>query len=270
MKLIATFCFILCTIHLQSQNVNLKYLNKLVKAGICTEPNGNLSKDCAEKQIQYINACEEIGDDYYKNKNYKHALKYYELVAYLGTYTDGELQDDKTIKLRNKVAEKAANIYYYGIGVKRDTKAAFYLYFRPPLFYSDSQKLHYSKLFFNNQSRIFYTVEKKINSDSIFKFGINPFYITDLNVAMKLANEIENILSKYKKSDTSILKITFFYGGLIQNISNQAYLNRQEDWLEAHLRKKIKNQISIELIISKEGYKYHSLVLPMLSLEVDK
>jgi hypothetical protein len=270
MKLIATFCFILCFSYLHSQNVNLKYLNKLVKAGICRELNSTLSKDCEEKQIQYINACETLGDYYYKIKNYKYALKYYQLVAFLGTYTDGELQDDKTIKLRNKVAEKAADIYYYGIGVKKDTKAAFYLYFRPPLFYSDFQRLHYSKLFFNSQRQIFYPVEKKINSDSIFKFGINPFYITESSVAAKLANEIENILSKCKKSDTSILKIKFFYGGLIQNMSNQAYLNRQEDWLEVNLRKKIKNQISIELIVSKEGYKCHSLVLPMLLLELEK
>jgi hypothetical protein len=54
------------------------------KEKICTGYN----ERCKQGQIKYIQACEKLGDYYFKIKKYRSALKYYLTVADLGVYTN--------------------------------------------------------------------------------------------------------------------------------------------------------------------------------------
>ena len=263
MRFFLTLSIIFFNIASQSQPINIHSLKKIINKGICIEE----SEKCELDQVQYIKACDRTGDYYYGLKNYKTALRYYLLVAYLGVYTDGELQSDEPIRLRNKIAIKAGNMFLYGIGTKRNRKAAFFLYYSTPIFYTDAEKIKYSELFFKNTCRFYKNYVGDKNNDSLCRFAINPFFINDTTTALQLCN---TVIKKYKHNQPSAfsrfeIKITF--GSLNVNIATQACLYRVMEYLKGYLERKNTSPVSIEINFEGQGYNYHSFVLPELSVK---
>jgi hypothetical protein len=185
----------------------------------------------------------------------------------LGTYTDGELQSENTIELRNKIAAKAGDIYYYGLDVKKNRIKAFYQYYRLPVFYSDEEKAKYSRLLFNN-TKYYYEPIKKIKKQNIISFGINPFYLKDTSTASNLRNKLDLIQSDMTKRNTLRCEIVITYGMLFPGQVSQAYLNLLLDNLKKFIKSDLIERFSFNVIISEKGYKYKEYILPELIIKL--
>ncbi len=245
------------------QTVALNKLKDVVKNGICIIE----SEKCMQKQVKYIKACEKLGDYYFKVKKFKTALSYYMKVADLDIYTDGELQYDEPIMLRNTVSEKAGNIYFYGLGVKEDWQLALALHDRTPNNHSKKIKDKYSKLYFGDNDYYYVNNENYLN-DSIKIFGINPFYINDTNMTVQLSKDLMYVATKMKKDSTLRCKIEVTYGLLSLNIVNQSYLNRLLDYLTIYLNEKGNEKFIAEISIIEDGIVHKSFNLPKLSVRL--
>ena len=255
------FALIISAFDTQGQNINMDSLNKIVKEGICRSE----SEKCKEAQIAYIKSCEKIGDYYYELKKYNTALKYYLLVAELGVYTDGELQDNDVIKLRNLISMKAGSMYLTGAGVRRDKKKAFMLFYKTPTFLSNAEKLKYSNLLFKSKRRFIAIPFNNSKTDSSVCFGINPFFLNDSLTAFELSNAIFKSQQKKMRYNKSIeYEIQLTFGDLNINVVNQGDLFRLLDNLKKYLENKMPNSISINVNHVASGYNYQSIVLPKL------
>jgi hypothetical protein len=263
MRILLLMLLYLNCINSQAQEINLNYLDKIVKVGLCKTE----SENCIQNQIEYISASKKLGDYYYKMKKYKKAFKYYMLSANLGVYTDGELQDDRPIRLRNIVSAKAGDMYFYGLGVERNIKMAFLLHYHVPVFYDSSLRAKYSKLYFKNTNRFHIISKNNSSSDSSICIGINPFYITEKTTPVSLNYKLNNIKTRMEADTTLQCKVELTYGILSMNIINQSYLSRFLDDLKEYFPKNLLDRTSFEIIPKKDGCLYKSLILPKLIID---
>lgn len=239
--------------------------NRVVNKGVCKDD----SKGCEKQQLRYIDACEKLGDYYYGLRKYKTALKYYLLPSYLDTYTDGELQRDEPIKLRNKVAAKAGDMYVKGLGSEKNLQKAFNLYYLLPGFLTDSIKSQYSRLIFGNNKSFYTSLKSNILIDTVSSFGINPFYLTNMKTAMGLNVKLRNIEQRMITDSSLRCTITINYGMLNLSELNQGYLNRFLDNIKKQVKENfLKEKFSFEVIINNEGYNYKFFSLPKLNIIV--
>ena len=207
------------SIFCNGQKINLLDLNKIIEKGICSERN----KACLIKQLKYLNACNSLGDYYFRLKNYKLALKYYLTGSDIGEYTEAPLEFDKPIILRNKISEKTGNIYYYGYGTKINKEKAFFFHCRYPMFLTKKQRIKYSKLYFNSgNQKVLLKIDSSENTKSI---GLNPFFI-DNNSLFKNLDSQFSFYEKKLIADTNLTcKINITYGSLLVSEINEHYLN---------------------------------------------
>lgn len=243
---------------------NVPALKKIVHAGVCRED----SEICIERQMKYLKACNSLGDYYNKMKQYKKALKYFMLAAELGTGTDGELQIDKTIKLRNDIAEKAGYMYYNGVGTHKDIQTAFWLHHRGPRFHTAEQKDIYSKLYFNNTKRFYSTSTSNEFSDSVNSYGVNPFYLLSTSTVKKFVSLMNPLLLKMNNDTSITASLIITYGQLPLTMSNQADLYTLIERIHSHLPENLKRRISFDREISEESVNYKGFALPKLSITV--
>ena len=116
-----------------------KFKNEIRK-GFCE----NATKACIEKQYRYLNACNSLGDFYFRRGNYKTALRYYELPLDLNGHSTN-IQTNAAYKLRNDIIAKAGDMLFFGNGYLTDTISSFYYHFQYPLNYTRKQKEKYSE-----------------------------------------------------------------------------------------------------------------------------
>jgi hypothetical protein len=263
MKFFLIIIFSSFSVRLNGQSaITIKKLNQIIKKGICREETWS----CEKKQIKYLEACDVMGDYYFKKKIFKKSLEYYTIAADLGIYTDGELQSDKTIRVRNKISLKAADFYIKGLGTKKDLQEAFGFVYRVPIFLSSKQKIYYSKLFFNTTDNIFFSTP--LINDSVINIGINPFFIQDSLTIDLLFAKLSPILKN--TTQKTEFQITISYGDLVMNIVNQGNLTRILSLLEEKLQAIPNTKIFADMNSENIGYKIHDFNFPQLSVVIKK
>jgi tetratricopeptide (TPR) repeat protein len=180
---------------------NTDSLKKIVKRGSdCSAEDA-----CMSKKIRYIKACGALGDYYYNKKDNKSALQYYLLAADLTDGVDSDLGEDMTaIGMRNKICIKAGDIYFKGIGVRKDHDKALH-YHAKALFFSPTFPKKYSYQYFHDAALLFTADSTK---DSIV-YVINPFLSNRNSDKKLLKNYFAGILNALHTDST--LKATIAY-----------------------------------------------------------
>jgi hypothetical protein len=252
------------------QALSLLELKKIIGKGICSES----SEKCKLNQLNFMNACEKVGDYYAHKNDYKKSLDYYLLVANLSEYAEGKLQFDEPIKLRNKVSSKAGYIYFYGKGVKKDLQKSIFQHCRTPIYLSTVERNKYSKLYFNNIKPCYPFPKKLYQNDSSQAIRLNPFFIDKQNIFDDINNQLIFFENKLAKDTTLKCKITIYLGCFVWTEINQNYFTKILEKLNIITKKFCKGNHYIERISSEIIYdennslKYKGVYLPTLNIEV--
>jgi|GEM_PF-6597928 len=180
---------------------NIDSLKRIVKRGI----DCSTSDACMPKKISYIKACGALGDYYSRKKDNRSALHYYLLAADLRDGADSELGEEMVaIRLRDKICLKAGDIYFKGIGVKKDHDKALQYHVKG-LFFSPSFPKKYSYQYFKDTALLFTADSTK---DSIV-LVVNPFLANRVIEKKILKNYFDGILNALQSDPT--LKANIVY-----------------------------------------------------------
>lgn len=132
-------------------------------------------------------------------------------------------QTDSAYKLRNDIVAKAGDMIFFGTGYPIDTINSFDYHFQYPLTYTIKQKEKYSFLYLRTIKDTFNITTLDSNRKG-FGIALNPFMLYEQTVLQKIANAINNNVSKKKR-----VTITLQSGLLPLSEEGQSILHRALD-----------------------------------------
>lgn len=253
---------------------HVDFLKRIIQKGLCQSD----TKTCLRQQIQYIRACEQLGNHYTnlylqkKNKDNINGLKYYLLAADLTDGTDSDLGDNETTyTLRDKMAMKAGDLYFKGIGIKKDLNNALYYHYRGLTYHKTNEREdYYSRLYFHNTQPIFKT---NIGSsyDSMKIFAVNLFYmLRDLPIK-NLHSLLGNFTIKFDTSINCLIQANM-QQKLGSTLNGQAAMHKFIQKLKNYLVNSgfNPNRITLNVEFENADCKYKLYKLPCVTIKVSR
>ncbi|MEO8769040.1 MAG: hypothetical protein ABI402_03115 [Ferruginibacter sp.] len=251
-----------------AQNISEQKLLQTIKSGFCED---NHAK-CIAKQLRYLNACDQLGDYYLKQKKYLPAFKYYTLPMSLNGHTTMFISD-AALKLRNDVIGKAGNMILLGQGRMKNKKEAFYYHNQLPYTLSNDQRLNYSNIYFNSLKDTCYFSGRDANNQLLLVISINPFFVDDSLTIVKVRNEVLYI-KKILSADSSMTCVLGILPGSIPiSEEGQGHLQLFLNKVSKQLIAEYPGRVDGELVIGEElpmQFRKNGIVFPALKISLNK
>ena len=251
-----------------AQTINEQKLLQTIKSGFCEEDDAK----CIAKQLRYLNACEQLGNYYIKQKKYQPAFKYYTLPLKLNGHSTN-FSSNEALKLRNDIIAKAGNMVFLGQGMKKNKKEAFYYHYQMPGTLSGEQRLNYSNIYFNSTKDTFKFSGRDANNQLFQVISINPFFVDDSSTITKVSNEVLNI-EKTLSADSSInCVLGILPGSVALSEEGQGYLQHFLDKVSKQLIAEYPGRVDGELVIGEElplQFRKNEIVFPALKISFHK
>jgi hypothetical protein len=196
--------FCLLSLKCYPQQKDLSGYYEKVKKGLCERPTDR----CSIQITNYFEACEIIGNYYYKAKKFAKARTYYSKVTDLNMDGHGFLElsalRPSAKNTYRRILEKMGMMYLNGIGIKQDiNKAISYLNIVPNPF-SRTERNKFSQLLFNNLSETAVYKNFDLKNDSLIIVAINPFFVYDTTTS-KLLDKYLEPFDKLLVQDSSLI-----------------------------------------------------------------
>ena len=256
----------------QQTSVEINALKKTIKKGVPNERYED--KKVIKSQVNYINACDKLGDYYKKLHHYKTALYYYLLADDLSEFGSGcasPCVNEFPIKLRDKVLLKAGDLYYSRRSTIKDLDTAFYYHLRGLLMNNFDKADKYSLLYFTNADP-FFIMEPLNTNNTLIRWAINPFNMQKRSKSSTLTKYFEEVVA-YLNTDTSKKIIINFNNAdnrvLARSMLGQLQSHRCYDHIKEWLTKNIVNPDRINATYDDMPVcTYKSYSLPCIQITV--
>ena len=181
------------------QTITIKKNLTIIKRGFCD----NESKSCPQQQINFLRACNDLGDLYFRKHKFQTALKYYLKAIEINDHI--YIATHYAQKLQKTISAKATNILWNHNHSHEDSVSAFFIDFKYLSEYYEKKLIPLSEHYFHFSKDTFYDgyLYNQANK-RIFSFAINPLFIINKGTRSKIISTLNDSLI-YAKSVTLTL-----------------------------------------------------------------
>ena len=251
-----------------AQNLGEKKWLQTIKSGFCEDNDAK----CIAKQLRYLNACDQLGDYYSKQKKYQPAFKYYTLPLELNGHTTN-FSSEAALKLRNDIIAKAGNMVLLGQGMKKNKKEAFHYHYQMPPTLTRDQRLNYSNIYFNSTKDTLYFSGRDANNQLLQLISINPFFVDDSSTVAKVRKEVLNIEKILSADNSMTCVLGILLGSIPFSEEGQGSLQLFLDKVSKQLIADYPGRVDGELVLGEElplQFKKNNIVFPALKISLNK
>ena len=213
LKYICLVLLLLFSIISYGQTVTIKKNLTIIKRGFCDDE----TKSCPQQQINFLKACNDLGDLYFNRHNFQTALKYYLKAIKINDHI--YMATHYAQKLQKTISAKASYILWNHKHSHEDSVSAFFIDFRYLSECYEKKLISLSEHYFHFSKDTFYGgyLYNQAHKRQ-FLFAINPLFIINKRTRSKIVSTLNDSLINAKTVTLTLACMDF-----PNSEQNQAY-----------------------------------------------